>query len=115
MRAPRIESTANMFAGVRFSPSDFPSSTCKRKVPRRVMAASRDAPPAPPAVHLLGEDGLGGGRHLGRFREGPEKLPRRFREGSALAADVTAEPVPAMKDIHEKVSSLSEARHGEIW
>ena len=43
-------------------------------------------------------------------RFSPSGLPSStFFERIALAAEVTAEPVPAMKLIHEKVSSLSEA------
>ena len=48
---------------------------------------------------------------LAGVRFSPSGLPSRtFLERIALAAEVTALAVPAMKLIHEKLSSLSEAR-----
>jgi hypothetical protein len=48
---------------------------------------------------------------LAGVRFSPSGLPSRtFLERMALAADVTALAVPAMKLIHEKLSSLSDAR-----
>ena len=54
----------------------------------------------------------GAGRaSLTGVRFSPSGLPSRtFLERMALAADVTALAVPAMKLIHEKLSSLSDAR-----
>ena len=48
---------------------------------------------------------------LAGVRFSPNGFPSRtFLERMALAAEVTALAVPAMKLIHEKLSSLSEAR-----
>ena len=48
---------------------------------------------------------------LAGVRFSPSGLPSStFLERIAFAADVTALPVPAMKLIHEKLSSLSDAR-----